>query len=184
MFEALLKQWNTAINLVSAREIDALWERHIGDSLGLLPFLPPAAELTDLGSGAGFPGLVLAIATDRPTTLVEADQRKAAFLREVVRVTGAPVHIVPRRIEVCGLTERPLLTARALAPLPRLLALAAPLLASSGVCLFLKGQNVEPELTAAKREWQMSINCHTRPDSKGSVVLEVRHLRRIQPEPL
>ena len=184
LFETVLRRWNRTINLVGTRELDVLWSRHIDDSLDLMPFLPPDGRLTDMGSGAGFPGLVLAVATGRPTTLIEADQRKAAFLREAAREVAADVDVVPDRVESCGLTGRPIITARALAPLPRLLALAAPLLAPSGVGLFIKGPNVEAELTEAKREWQMSAVCHHGRGSNGSVVLEVRDLHPIELGPV
>ena len=103
---------------------------------------PLPARAIDLGSGAGFPGLILALATSSQFDLIEADQRKAAFLREAARVTGAPVRIHATRIESAGLAPAPLITARAVAPLSKLLALAAPLLAPGGHCLFLKGASV------------------------------------------
>ena len=178
VFADLLGRWNRTINLVGAREMDELWDRHIEDSLCLVPLLPATADITDLGSGAGFPGLVLAIATGRRTTLVEADQRKAAFLREAARATGADVRVMADRIEQCGLRGAALITARALAPLPRLLELAAPLLAPDGICLFPKGRHVDLELTAARQEWQMAVHSHSARQSQGGVVLEVKHLRR------
>lgn len=179
-FHHLLRRWNKTINLISAREIDLVWERHIRDSLRLIPYLPPGCSITDLGSGAGFPGLILAIATGRQTTLVEADQRKAAFLREASRITETLVDVIATRIEASGLRELPLITARALAPLSRLLDLSAPILAPDGVCLFLKGSQLAAELTEAERKWQMTLRTHPSLDAQGGVVLEVSHLRRNQ----
>src|SRR5579862_1246233 len=115
----LLLRWNRTINLISRRDEATVWDRHIADSLALLPFLPSHFDRgIDLGSGGGLPGLVLAIATNRPFDLVEADHRKAAFLREVARATGAAATVYAARIETVSLTPASLITARALAPLP------------------------------------------------------------------
>ena len=120
VFAELLQRWNQRINLVSPRDLPHLWDRHVTDSLQLLDELPPGAPFVDLGSGGGFPGLVLAIANDSPVTLVEADQRKASFLREAARATGTTANVIARRIEQADLPPTRYLTARALAPLPRL----------------------------------------------------------------
>ena len=176
LFATLLRTWNGRINLVGRDTLDHLMQRHVADSLQLLTFLPPIGSIADLGSGGGFPGLIIAIATGRTVTLVEADQRKATFLREAARVTAAPVSVLATRIEDCGLRDLNVVTARALAPLPKLLALAHPIIASDGVCLFLKGAQIERELTDADPEWQMSTERHASPTGSGCV-LEVRHLR-------
>jgi 16S rRNA (guanine(527)-N(7))-methyltransferase RsmG len=156
---ALLLRWNARINLVADRDPDSLWQRHVLDSLQLLPLLPDIeGPLVDLGSGAGFPGLMLAAATGRPTHLVEADRRKAAFLNEAVRVLGlAGTTIHPSRIEATTLPQAAILTARALAPLPDLLAHARRLLRLGGVALFPKGRTADQELTAAAAGWTMRI---------------------------
>ena len=128
------------------------------DSLRLLPFIPAGtARAIDLGSGAGLPGLVLAVASGIPFDLVESDRRKAAFLTEAQRVTGAPVAVHCARIEEAAIPPAPLVTARALAPLDRLLDLAAPLLAPGGTGLFLKGARVADELEAARLHWRMQV---------------------------
>lgn len=155
---AMLLRWNAAVNLISAHDVDAVRRRHVADCLQLIPLLPPDCERgIDLGSGAGLPGLVLAIATGIKFDLIEADQRKAAFLREAARVTEAPVTVHAAQIEALELPPARLITARALARLPRLLALAAPKLAKNGVCLFLKGAAAGTELTEAGREWHMRV---------------------------
>lgn len=182
-FTALLRKWNARINLVARGDLADLERRHVLDSLQLLRLLPADTPLVDLGSGAGFPGLVLGLAGSRHVTLVEADQRKAAFLHEAARVTGTRATIVAARIERCGITDARVITARALAPLDRLLGLALPLLASDGVCLFPKGEGVEAELTDAERQWQMQVVRHpTRHGGAGSI-LEVRHLRPVHRDP-
>lgn len=155
---ALVARWSEKINLVSRNDIPHLWERHIQDSLGIMPYIPPGTEAAiDLGSGAGFPGLVLAIATGIKFTLIESDARKAAFLMEAARETGAPAKIINARIESAKAVPAPLITARALAPLDKLLGLARPFLAPGGVCLFPKGRTVEEEIIQAKRLWHMEV---------------------------
>jgi 16S rRNA (guanine527-N7)-methyltransferase len=152
----LLLRWQRTINLISPRDVDQVWTRHIADSLQLAALIPPGTNRAiDLGSGAGLPGLVLAIATGIAFDLVEADQRKAAFLREATRITSATATIHATRIETARLAPAPLITARALAPLATLLAWASPLLAPGGICLFPKGRGAEDELTAAAAQWQM-----------------------------
>ena len=178
-YVALLVRWNTRINLVAPKDVPRLWPRHVEDALQLLPFVPPGTEaLTDLGSGGGLPGLVLAIASGLPVTLVEADQRKCAFLREAARSVQARAQVVASRIEAATLPKATLITARALAPLDRLLGLAAPHLAPGGTCVFLKGASVQDELTVARRGWHMEAHLSpSRTDSQGSVLV-VTNLER------
>jgi 16S rRNA (guanine527-N7)-methyltransferase len=161
-YEALLRQWQKTINLVAPSTLDTIWSRHFADSAQLLALAPPdARRWLDLGSGAGFPGLVLAVMlADRPdakVTLIESDTRKAAFLGEVARRTGAPVDIRPERIEKVATQSKlgpvDVITARALAPLPRLLELAAPAFSDHTVGLFLKGREAETEVDAARERW-------------------------------
>ena len=154
----LLHQWQKAINLVGKSTLDDAWRRHILDSAQLFRHLPEGpVRLADLGSGAGLPGLVLAIMGATEVHLVEADRRKAQFLREVVlRLQLRHVRVHVARIESLDLAVD-VVTARALAPLFELLALAAPLLAPGGRLLLLKGRNVEAELTAAGKDWTMHV---------------------------
>jgi 16S rRNA (guanine527-N7)-methyltransferase len=181
VYATLLLHWNRTINLISRRDEADLWPRHINDSLDLTRLLPSDFAFgADLGSGAGFPGLVLAIVTDRPFHLIEVDQRKAAFLREAARATNAPATVHSTRIEEWGISNIPLITARALAPLTTLLDWAAPRLASGGVCLFPKGRNHATELTTAATRWQMhveSIPSHSAPDA---VILRIRDIQRVR----
>ncbi len=181
LYATLLVRWQATINLVSPATLPELWTRHIGDCLQVAAALPQARLWADLGSGGGFPGLVTAIVlADEPGArvhLVESDKRKAAFLREVGRETGAPVVIHAARIEsvVPALTE-PIeaVSARALAPLPQLLMLAAPLLAAGATGVFPRGETVEAELTAsegARRFRFESVPSRTR---SGASLLIVR----------
>ena len=179
IFEHLLLRWNTRINLVGRNEEAALGERHLEDSLQLLSLLPGHGAIVDLGSGGGFPGLGIAIATGRAVTLVEADARKSSFLREAARATGARVEIINDRIERCQVRDAEIVTARALAPMPRLLELCYPLLAPGAVCFFPKGEAAEAELTAARGRWQMSVKRHQSHLTPAGCILEVRHLRPV-----
>ena len=178
-FAGLLARWNQRINLVSSGDLAKLWSRHIWDSLQLMAHVPAAASIIDLGSGAGFPGLILAIRTGNPVTLIEADTRKAAFLREAARETATRVTILNARIEEATPSAASIVTARALAPLPTLLHWAAPLLLPGGSCLFLKGKSVDDELTQASTRWHMTIErTPSRTDPDG-VILALSHIRRI-----
>lgn len=176
----LITRWSARIQLVAHRDLPVLWPRHIEDSLQLLPLIPVGTtRAIDLGSGAGFPGLVLAIAGDLPFDLIESDQRKAAFLREAVRETAAPVTIHAMRAEAAHLSPAPLLTARALASLPRLLPLAAPLLASGGACLFPKGARADTEIAEAASAWRFHVERHpsrTHPEGQILRITELTHV--------
>jgi 16S rRNA (guanine527-N7)-methyltransferase len=176
----LLLRWNRTINLISRRDEAQIWERHIADSLALLPLLPPDfSHAIDLGSGGGLPGLVLAIVSGRPFHLVEADHRKAAFLREAARTTGAPATIHACRIEAVDLPPAPVITARALAPLPVLLGLAHPLLAPGGICIFPKGRSATDELTQAAAEWHMVVTQTASPTDPAATLLQISEIRRV-----
>jgi 16S rRNA (guanine527-N7)-methyltransferase len=174
----LLRKWNTTVNLIGSADLPHLWPRHIEDSLQLGTVcgpLPPRA--IDLGSGAGFPGLILAIAFGIEVDLIEQDQRKAAFLREAIFVTGAHAHVHATKIERAKLSPAPLVTSRALAPLPVLLHLAKPLLADDGFCLFPKTRAAESEITEAEQQWSMRIERFpSRTDAEG-MILRVSELR-------
>ncbi len=183
LVEALLL-WSERVNLVASSSLEHLWTRHIADSLQLLALAPAAKVWIDLGSGAGFPGLVLACAlAERPGAvvhLVESNLKKAAFLREAARAAGAPVVVHAERIEdfakgFAGPVDA--VTARALAPLPNLLEWAAPLLKTGATGLFLKGQDVEAELTQASKYWTIQhdlVPSKTSPDGRIVVVRALR----------
>jgi 16S rRNA (guanine527-N7)-methyltransferase len=178
-FVALLLRWNAALNLIAPRDVEVVWERHVADSLQLVPLMPEGvARAVDLGTGGGFPGLVLAIATGVPFDLIESDRRKASFLRTAVLETGAPATVHCCRIEAAAVAPAGLLTARALAPLPRLLPLAVRLLTGDGVCLLLKGAKVDEELTAADRDWAMEVRRVPSQTNADGVVLRLTGLRR------
>lgn len=175
-----LEKWNRAINLVSRDTLADLWRRHFLDSGQLLKFrvqeTGPGTRWVDLGSGAGFPGLALALLGAGEMHLVESDARKCAFLREVSRETNVPVHIHNKRIESLDLPAADYVTARACAPLPRLLDYARPLLRPGGYCLFLKGARLDEELTLLRKAGKMPSEISgaevfpSESDSKGRIL--------------
>ncbi|MBV8738413.1 MAG: 16S rRNA (guanine(527)-N(7))-methyltransferase RsmG [Alphaproteobacteria bacterium] len=180
-YAALLTRWSARINLIGRDTLADLWQRHMLDSAQLLPLVPDGAQsLIDLGSGAGFPGLVLAILGVRGVELVEADSRKAAFLREAARISEADVAIRACRIAAVPQHAVDVITARALAPLDRLLDLAWPFIAPATICLFPKGERAEQELTVARKRWTMSVSMQASIADPRGVVL---HLSEIVREP-
>jgi len=179
-YEDLLQQWQQKINLVSRTTLADVWRRHFLDSLQLQPWIDPTVPTLDMGSGAGFPGMVLSIAQDAPFVLVESDARKCAFLREVRRVTDAPAEIHDGRVEAMSVENGfGLIIARALAPVSRLLELARPLLGRDGYCIFLKGERVEQELEEASAAWTMDLKKHPSVADPRGVILEIRNPDRV-----
>ena len=180
-FTEILIRWNGRINLVAASDVDQLWDRHIADCLQLRSLIADHETITDLGSGAGFPGLILAICGCRHVTLVEADARKCSFLREAARASGAQITILNSRIEDTEIPPADVVTARALAPLARLLDWAQPLLGRDGRCLFLKGRKAKEELTAARSRWHMSVRCIPSLTDPDGVILSLSQISRVRP---
>ena len=180
-YETVLEQWQRTINLVASSTLPDIWHRHFADSAQLLALAPPNAERwLDLGSGAGFPGLVLAILlAERGSgrvTLIESDTRKAAFLAEVARRVGVAVDIRGTRIEKSATQAKldpvDVVTARALAPLPRLLDLSAPFFSGPTMGLFLKGREAEAEVAAASKLWNFEAELHPiLTDTSGRIVV-------------
>ncbi len=176
---ALLERWQRRINLVAAGTLADLWRRHMLDSAQLWPHVAErSGPIADLGSGAGFPGLVLAATGAGPVHLIESDARKAAFLREAAREMGVAVTVHAVRAEAVAPLGAATVTARALAPLPRLLPLAVEHLAPGGAAVLLKGRTVEEELTAARESWTMEVERFpSRTDAHGRILV----LREIAP---
>lgn len=182
-FVALLLAWQAKTNLVAASTIPQLWTRHIADSLQLLALAPEARAFVDLGSGAGFPGLVLACALAETAAatvhLVESNARKAAFLREAARLLAIPVVVHCVRIEEFIARDPPafdIVTARGLAPLDRLAGLIYPLVKRGARALVMKGQDVEAELTKASKYWAIEAERAPSKTSAGGCILMIRTL--------
>lgn len=178
---ATLVEWQPRINLVSGSTIKDVWRRHVADGLQLLPLVPDARRWLDIGSGGGFPGLVVAAQladfADGHVTLVESNAKKCAFLREASRRANLPVRVVPERIEK-GLTRLgtfDVVSARALASLPELLGMTSDLLKTGTVGLFPKGVGVEDELTEASKSWRFALERHPSQIDPKSCILLVRN---------
>jgi 16S rRNA (guanine527-N7)-methyltransferase len=183
-YAELLAHWQKSTNLIAPSTLPALWSRHFADSAQLRDLAPEARLSLDLGSGAGFPGLVVAILQagkpDFRMHLVESNRKKCAFLAEVARETAAPVDIYAMRIEDFAQSPQRLMpdivSARALAALPRLFELAYPFFGSDTRGLFLKGREAEAEIEEARREWSFDYRLHPSLTSAGSFIVEVRRL--------
>ncbi len=162
-YAEMIKKWNPSINLISRNTTKDMYERHFMDSLQVLEFTGiPLGTWVDLGSGGGLPGLIIAIdakanSLERLVVLVEADQRKATFLREVIRTLGLNAEVIAKRIEDIPPLSAKVVSARALAPLPNLCALAARHLAVGGIAIFHKGENHSDEISSARKEWRFDL---------------------------
>jgi 16S rRNA (guanine527-N7)-methyltransferase len=183
-YVGLLLEWQAKTNLVAASTLSNLWSRHIADSLQLLAHAPSAKRWADLGSG-GFPGVVLACAlTETPGAvvhLIERNAKKAAFLREAIRVTSSPgsVHLSDIGDSVDRITGPvDCVTARALAPLHQLIGYAEPLVKQGSKALFLKGQDVEAELTEATKYWNIKPHLHSSRTGGHGWVVELDQIER------
>ena len=184
-YAEILEEWQKRSNLVSTSTLPVLWSRHFADSAQLCGLAPKARLWLDLGSGAGFPGLVAAIiqagTPDFHMHLVESNRKKCAFLAEVARATKAPVDIHAMRIEElaeCAQSLKPdVVSARALAPLPRLLELAAPFFGEGTKGLFPKGREAEAEIAAAREEWEFAFRLSPSLTARDSHIVEVTGLR-------
>jgi 16S rRNA (guanine527-N7)-methyltransferase len=182
----VLADWNSRHNLVSKNSLKTVWRRHFWDSGQLAPLIPSEARtLVDLGSGAGFPGLVLAaMLKDRlAVTLVEATAKKCAFLTAAADRMGVKVTIENARMEDRPPRPFDVVTARACATLPRLLGYAQNFVGPNSVCLFLKGQNVGPELTEAHKYWNMKASRIPSLSDPSGAVVELRELAPHDPKP-
>ena len=183
-FRALLEDWNQRMNLVGPSALAAFWPRHTYDSAQLLARAPDAKTWADLGAGAGFPGLVLAIllkTTDGAKVhLVESMAKRCRFLAEVSEQLNLPVEIHNVRAEELGITVD-IVTARACAPLARLLGYAEPYLKRGATGLFLKGQDVVSELTEATKCWKFEAELTASSSDASGRILQVKGLSRVRP---
>jgi len=184
-YAALLADWNTRHNLVSRASMDQVWRRHFLDSAQVAPLIPTTAKtLVDLGSGAGFPGLVLA--TMRPElriTLIEATGKKCRFLQAVAGELGLQAQIRHRRIEDSPPEPFDVITARACAPLPELLAYAQSFWGKGTRAYLYKGQNLAAELTEAHKSWRIETEQHSSRSDPSGIILEIRELQRVGRKP-
>ena len=176
----LIKKWQKNINLVSKNSIDDLWNRHVLDSAQLYSLLPAPKKglyIYDLGSGAGFPGMVLAIMGRKDIILCESNKRKCEFLKEVSRITNTNISIVNIRAQKLDGRSALAITSRALASLDTLLEISMPILREKGVCVFPKGRTWKEELMVAEKKFIINYNtvqCITSSDSKIIIITKVR----------
>lgn len=178
LYMELLLKWQKTINLVSQSTLQDGWNRHIIDSLQLFPYLPKDAKLADLGSGAGLPGLILAIAGHADVTLIESDKRKCSFLREAARQTETTVKILADRIENTVLDTFDVITARGFAPLPRMLEMLENRLKTTCRLLILKGDHHTEEIANARRDWDFTCAILPSKTQAGSAILDIGNLTK------
>lgn len=182
-FETLFKKWSKAINLASPNTLETLWERHILDSVQVFKLAPQAKQWLDLGSGGGFPGVVLGIMlkeTGGSIRLVESNSKKSAFLRNALAQFQAPGQVVNARIESCyDLIPVPeIITARALASLDKLFELTAPWMTNGAKALFQKGRDYQREVDESLKNWKFDLVQHESAIEANSVILEISNLQR------
>ena len=183
-YAALLAKWNPVINLVSKSTLPDVWQRHMRDSAQLWPLCPKGARLwVDIGSGGGFPGIVIAIlaaelAPEMRVILIESDQRKATFLRTVAQTLGLELRVESQRAEDVPPLGADVVSARALTALSGLLPLAQRHLAENGLAIFPKGQSAAQELTDALELWQFAVTKTPSETDHQAVVLQIRDIAR------
>ncbi|MDX2028511.1 MAG: 16S rRNA (guanine(527)-N(7))-methyltransferase RsmG [Alphaproteobacteria bacterium] len=177
-YAKLLAEWNAKFNLIGEATLQYIWTRHFLDSAQLMRFIPEGAKtLADMGSGAGFPGLVLSIMGFPETHLIESIGKKASFLRTVVGELELNVTVHQARIESLPKLKVDILTARALKPLPELLKLSNYLIKKDSLCLFLKGQSIDTELTESARSWTFKSEKHSSLSNPSGCVLIIKDLK-------
>lgn len=183
-FEALVRKWNPAINLVSAASLGDIRKRHTSDSAQLFRLCPQqATHWVDIGTGGGFPGLVIAIIArdlhpDLRVTLVESDARKATFLRQAAHELGLVISVLTDRVEKLASLDVDVLSARALAPLTQLLGHAERHLRRDGAAIFPKGGRYAEELAEARVEWQFDAEQQPSLTDSNAAILVIRNMKR------
>ncbi|NVK16493.1 MAG: 16S rRNA (guanine(527)-N(7))-methyltransferase RsmG [Rhodobacteraceae bacterium] len=184
VFEKVIHKWNPKINLVSRSSIDQLWDRHIADSIQVFRCVSTPNRWLDIGSGGGFPGLVVAILAadevpEMKVTLIESDQRKSAFLRTAARECGVSLSVISGRIEQVEPQNANVLSARALASLDDLLEYADRHLAADGIAVFPKGQNWKKEVDNTRQRWRFEMEAAKSLTEPEAVVLKIRGVERV-----
>jgi 16S rRNA (guanine527-N7)-methyltransferase len=183
-FEALVRRWTQKINLISKGSVSEIWDRHIEDSQQIYGLAPPFTRWVDLGSGGGFPGIVIAILAQEKhpgstVTLVESDQRKCAFLRTAIRELDLPAHVVAKRIESIEPLGADVISARALADLTVLLSFAERHLAATGTALFPKGARWQQEESDARLVWSYDSEAITSKTDPSAAILRIKDIGRV-----
>jgi len=175
----ILEKWQKRFNLVGQATLNDLWRRHFLDSAQLAPLIPAGQEVVvDMGSGAGFPGLVLSILGVNTIHLVESDANKTEFLRQVIRETKAPAILHRVRIELYEGPRATIAISRACAPLKQLLEYAEGISMANARLLFLKGRNWQAELTDSRTAWHIEHQCHASCTDPDGIILEINEFKR------
>ena len=178
----LLAEWRKKLNLVGPREMEHVWARHVLDSAQLLPIVGHAPNILDIGSGAGFPGLILAcdcVDTDGHVAMVESVGKKCAFLSTVIADLSLPARVHNKRVEALDPAPVDFVTARALAPLPKLLSYTAPWIGAGATGLFFKGEHWRDELTDAQEYWTLAYETIPSVTSETGVILKIMEAKRV-----
>lgn len=182
-FAELLRKWNPKINLVSKSSLDDLWPRHILDSVQIFELVPGPGKWVDLGSGGGFPGIVISILNQEErnfdVVMVESDQRKSAFLRTAIRELDLAAKVKTERIEELECLEADVLSARALADLTKLLGFAELHLKRGGIALFPKGQSWQREDLEARQDWNYDLETVTSKTNSDAAILKIKDIARV-----
>ena len=183
-YHDLLLKWQARVNLIGPDTVSESWTRHFLDSLQLLPFLPnPEARLLDIGSGAGFPGMVLAVCGMKNITLAESDQKKVIFLKEVARVTDTEVAIHAARVEALDAPSFDVITSRACSALTTLLDYSSKFVSHETFCLFPKGRNYTKEVDDAHINWNFELETAPSVTDTQGVILKLSQVNRRGHEP-
>ena len=182
--EALTRKWTAKINLIAPNTVPDIWDRHIRDSAQIYSLAPDFTTWADLGSGGGYPGLVIAAlaiekASEARITLIESDRRKSTFLRTAIRELGLPADVITDRIESAAPQSADVVSARALAPLPQLLEYATRHLRPGGTALFPKGMTRQAEIDAARAEWHFSLTETRSITQAEAAVLRIERIDRV-----
>jgi 16S rRNA (guanine527-N7)-methyltransferase len=179
-YTQLLEKWQKTINLVGTMTLKEIWTRHIIDSTQLFSHILPSDKMVDLGSGAGFPGLVIAMMGNQNVTLVESDGRKVAFLREAARATKTKVDIIHKRVEATDLKDFSLIVARGFAPLATLLEIVGSTLKASHKMLLLKGKKFMSEIEQAHAAWSFEYRTFPSITDPEGVILSMRNFKKTE----
>ncbi len=178
----LLLKWQKKINLISGSTVKQIWERHIYDSLQLLPYLPEELinkKIVDCGSGAGFPGLMLSVFGRKDILLCEKSHKKASFLKEASRIMDIKVEIMETKVENLEKKIASAVIARAFAPLNKIIETCSPLLAPNAPMILLKGKNVDSEINLTKRKWKISFKKYPSSTSSDGYILTINKIKKL-----
>ena len=184
LFANIVEKWTPRINLISKASVPYIWQRHIEDSIQIYSLVPPVSSWVDLGSGGGFPAIVVALLAQQDGrnskfTLVESDQRKCVFLRTAIRELGLKVEVLNDRIENIPPLEANVVSARALAELPLLIGLASRHMKSDGIAIFPKGKNWKVEDAKARKSWAYSNESIPSKTDPSAAILKIKEIKHV-----